>query len=82
MGPNLLFSADLVRFTEEIVNGNFIFCVVYQLKLSEKIFKMSAWLLEKSQQCPVILLKTWKRFVHRNEVFPALLTGLSKGFHF
>ena len=72
---------DLVRFTEEIVHGNFIFCAGYQLKLSEKIFKMSAWLLEKSQQCPVVLLKTWKRFVHRDEVFPALLTDLSKGFH-
>ena len=28
MGPNPQEIADLVTFTEEIVNGNFIFCAV------------------------------------------------------
>ena len=28
MGPNPQFSADLRTFTEEILNGNFVFCAV------------------------------------------------------
>ena len=31
MWPNPPFSADLVTFTEEVLNGNFIFCAVLKM---------------------------------------------------
>ena len=35
-----------------------------------------------TQQCPAVLLKMRKSSAHKDEVFPALLTDLSNGFHF
>ena len=37
MWPNPQFPADLVTFTEEILNGDFIFCAVTKV---EQIFKV------------------------------------------
>ena len=37
MWPNPQFPADLVPFTEEIFNGNFIFCAVVSLQTSVKV---------------------------------------------
>ena len=42
MWPNPQFPADLVTFTEEFRNGNFIFCAVY---LESTVFSLS-WQLQ------------------------------------
>ena len=51
MWPNPQETADLVTFTEEILNGNFIFCAVKALKVgtsaSKKVLQ-EIWMIAKS----------------------------------
>ena len=42
MWPNPKFPADLVKFTEEILYGKFIFCVVYLVKNDQDVEKICA----------------------------------------
>ena len=42
MRPNPKFPADLVTFTEEIIYGKFIFCVVYLVKNDQDVEKICA----------------------------------------
>ena len=71
MWPNPQENADLVTFTEEILNGNFIFCAVYIVYIFGTAWNILAelWISDQSfnrNNLTPHMLKIWNNYAFAN----------------